>query len=113
MSNEDPWDDLPKGAYWKPENIGDTIAGTIVRKGLGTDYNNNLCPQLGLETADGERIVNAGQAQLKAKLMELKPKVGDKIRITFSSTEKAAKGDKKMFTVEHKAAEPVAATDLF
>jgi hypothetical protein len=114
-SIDDPWADVPSGDYWKADTIGAQIGGTIVRVGLGTDFNGNPCPQLVIDTADGEKTVNAGQANLKAQVMALdpRPKAGDKIRITFSSTQKAAKGDLKVFTIEHKVAEPASSQDLF
>lgn len=114
-TNEDPWADVPSGDFWKADQIGAQIAGVVVRIGLGTDFNGNACPQIVLETTDGEKTVNCGQANLKAQMMALnpRPKPGDKMRITFSSTEKATKGDIKIFTIEHKVAEPVATSDLF
>lgn len=114
---EDPWADVPSGDYWKADEIGARIAGTIIRVGLGTDFNGNPCPQLVIDTGgdEGEKTVNCGQANLKAQMMTLspRPKPGDKIRITYSSTQKAAKGDLKVFTIEHKVGEPVAADEIF
>jgi hypothetical protein len=115
MASEDPWADVPSGDYMKFDTVGARIAGTVVRIGLGTDFNGNPCPQIVLDTDDGEKTVNCGQANLKAQVMLLdpRPKPGDKMRITYSSTTKAAKGDLKVFTIEHKVSEPVAADDIF
>lgn len=112
---DDPWADVPSGDYWKADEIGARIAGTIVRVGLGTDFNGNACPQLVIETTEGDKTVNCGQANLKAQMMTLepRPKPGDKIQITYTGNQKAAKGDLKIFEIKHKVAEPVAADEIF
>lgn len=115
MASEDPWADVPSGDYIKFSEVGDKVVGVVLRIGLGSDFNGNPCPQIVLDTEDGEKTVNCGQANLKAQVMALdpRPKAGDKMRITFSETKPAAKGELKVFTVEHKVAEPIKSGDLF
>lgn len=117
MSDRDPFDGVTRGGgnYWKAENIGDTITGTVISVGTEKDMNDNIVPRILLDTADGEIIVKASQVQLKNKFLDLdpRPKPGDKMRIKFSGTEKAARGDMKVFTVEHKVGESVPADEIF
>ena len=88
MSN-DPWDGLPSGAYAKWENVGDTIVGDVIGKGLGTDLQGQPIPQIVLRTDSGDEVtVSASQAQLKSKLMEARPNVGDRVKITYTKSEK-------------------------
>lgn len=95
------WDDMAGGSFVKFVTPGDEAYGTITAVRPGTDFNGNPCPYLDLATEDGERTVSCGQANLKAQIVALKPRVGDTIRITFTHEEKAEKGMRKMFTVEH------------
>jgi hypothetical protein len=89
MSDQDPWDGLPNGAFVSWDNVGDEVVGDVIGKGMGQDFNGNPCPQLVIRTDDGaETTVTAGQAQLRAKLLEGKPQVGDRIRIVFTQSEK-------------------------
>jgi len=95
------WDDMASSAFVKFVEVGDEVYGTITAVRPGTDFNGNPCPYLDLVTEDGERTVSCGQANLKAQIVALKPRAGDTIRITFTHEEKAEKGMRKMFTVEH------------
>lgn len=108
-----PWDDLPKGNYWKAENVGDKIVGVIRTVGIGRDFNGDPCPELVVDTDDGEKTITCAQANLKAQIvaMDPRPKPGDKIGITFSGKERAALGEKKVFTIQLKAGEPVRVPD--
>lgn len=88
MSN-DPWDGLPNGKYVKWENIGDEVVGDVIGKGIGPDANGQDVPQLTIRKDDGEEVtITAGQAQLKAKLMEARPQIGDRIKIRYEKAEK-------------------------
>jgi hypothetical protein len=98
----------------------------------GTDFKNNICPQLiGTLVADcdtykdkgatkerleaGEMVtVNGGLANLKKGLLIADPKPGDLVRMTFVDTYKTAEGDGKVIKVEHARDEPaaVSADDL-
>jgi hypothetical protein len=90
-----------------------TVVGTFLSidaKG-GTDFNGNVCPLVVIEDDDGEtRKITVGQAGLKAKLWDAKPRPGDRVAIGWDGeTVKVDKGDMKVFTVEVKRAEAVAA----
>ena len=92
MSN-DPWDGLGNGNYAKWENVGDEITGDVVGKGKGTDLQGQEVPQIVVRLDDEREVtVTASQAQLRAKLMEARPQVGDRIRIKYTNTEKRDAG---------------------
>ena len=58
-------------------------------------------------------LLTAGQAQLKAKLLEARPMPGDRIRVTFDSVEKRGGGKTlKHFTVQLKKGGAKTATGL-
>lgn len=116
MSTEESWDDIPRGGgtYMRWDRVGDKVVGTITARRVGADFNGNPCPEIDVTTDDGEEItVGGGQANLKAQMLDLKPRVDDRISIEFSGEEKAEKGMKKIFTVKVKAAErtPAPAVD--
>lgn len=94
----DPWDTIPSGDFYQWENVGDSIAGDVIAKIIDKDFNGNPCPGLTLRLDDGEECrITAGQAQLRAKLLEAAPQVGDRIKITFTGEEKREKGKLKLF----------------
>lgn len=98
----DAWDDIPNtsGPFVKWENPGDSIIGTVTGIGTGTDMNGNTVPEITLTTDDGDdAILSASQAQLKAKLFDLRPQVGDRLSVVFTSLEKRALGSLKCFDV--------------
>lgn len=105
MPNNDPWDDIPKGDFWTWENPGEFLAGDIISKTIDEDFNGKPAPCLGIRQDDGtEVLLTAGQAQLKAKLLEAKPAVGDRIKITFTQVEKRGGGKTlKHFEVQLKS----------
>jgi hypothetical protein len=90
-----PWDDpsLSNGEFIKFENVGDQVVGNILDISIKTWDDGKKSPQLVLACDDGEeRILTAGQIQLKTKLAELRPSVGDRIKIVHTSVEKRAGG---------------------
>lgn len=102
------------GDFVKFDNIGDNVIGIIKEVREGKDFNGNPCPLLVLEVSDAgdEKTLTAGQVMLKAALAEKAPKVGDKVKITYSgvSEAKPGKAPAKVFTVDvkpgpHKLAE--------
>lgn len=105
MSNFN-WDEFKQTGDWvRFDNVGDGIIGVIKALRQGTDFNNNPCPELVIETEDGdEKTVTAGQVLLKAALAEKQPQVGDKIRIVYSGVgdAKPGKAPAKQFTVDVK-----------
>lgn len=78
--------------YVKFENIGDQVTGVIVDLGIQTWQDGSKSPKLTLRTTEGDRILTASQVQLKAKLGELRPNVGDTIKVSLAGVEKLAGG---------------------
>lgn len=110
----------PGGDYWKPANIGDQITGILSRVGETANYDNTgMIPEIVVTTDEGsDVIVQGSQVDLMVKLYDLgeqdRLNVGDRIRITFSSTVPTKKGSpKKVFSIDIKAGEPVKAEDVF
>lgn len=110
----------PGGDYWKPANIGDQITGHITTVREVPNYDNDgYIPEIVITTDEGsDVIVQGSQVDLMVKLYDLgeqdRLNLGDKIRITFSSTVPTKKGSpKKVFTIDIKAGEPVKAEDVF
>lgn len=92
MSN-DPWDGLPNGNFVKWETPGQSVVGKVLGKGVGKDLQGGDVPQMTIQLDDGSEVtVGASQAQLRAKLMEAKPNIGDRVKITFTHTEPRDKG---------------------
>lgn len=90
------WDDpeiRQGGDFFKFDQVGDSIAGTIsaVKKHRFDD--GKVAMQLHLTLADGtERTVTAGQVRLAAALAEQRPDTGDHISITYTQKEARAGG---------------------
>lgn len=85
----DEWDGLPNGNFAKWENEGDEIVGDVIGKGIGHDLQNNAVPELVIRLDNEEEVtVTASQAQLRAKLLEERPSVGDRVKITYTKSEK-------------------------
>lgn len=57
------------GSFAKFESVGDKVEGTVISAGLtsGSDFDNNPCPQITVNTADGPINVTCSNANLKAK----------------------------------------------
>lgn len=108
MSN-DPWAEMPRGdgSYIRWNDPGQQVVGTIVEMGVGNDINGNPCPQLTINTTDGDVIVTCSQAQLRSKVIEIHKtvtiRVGDKFAIVYTGNENRAGGKTlKCFDVSHK-----------
>lgn len=90
------WDDPDLrvgGEFFKFDNVGDSIAGTINAVRAHRFDDGSVAPQVMLTTDDGEeKTVTAGQVRLKAALAEQRPEAGDRITITFTENEKRAGG---------------------
>lgn len=111
-----PWDSVPSSdGYAKWTEPGDNVKGTVVDVGIGQDLNGNDAPQIIVETEAGTVTITASQAQLRAKLLDARPNVGDTIAVMFTGEEKRPGGKTlKEFDVAVKAgngkAAPAAAT---
>lgn len=78
--------------YVKFENVGDTVTGAIIDLGVQQWQDGSMSPKLTLRTTEGDRVLTASQVQLKSKLSELRPNVGDTIKVTLAGVEKLAGG---------------------
>jgi hypothetical protein len=86
--------------YVKFENVGDTVSGVIIDLGIQTWQDGSKSPKLTLRTADGDKVLTASQFQLKQKMAELRPEVGDSIKVTLEGVEKLQGGKTmKVFNV--------------
>lgn len=91
--------------YVKFENIGDTVTGVVVDLGVQTWQDGSKSPKLTLRTTEGDRILTASQVQLKQKLGELRPNVGDTIKVSLAGVDKLSGGKTlKKFEVNVKRA---------
>lgn len=82
--------------------IGDSVAGTITEIGMGQDFNGGPCPQLKIDTDEGEKTLTAGQRMLQVALAEKRPDVGDHVEITYydNGPGKPGRAPAKLFKVE-------------
>jgi hypothetical protein len=97
------------GDFFKFDNVGTSITGTIQAIKVHRWPDNKVSPQIYILKDDGEEeVVTAGQIQLQIKLKELRPNIGDRIKITFTEEEKRPMGKTlKHFDVQVKAANAV------
>lgn len=111
--------EVAQGVYVKFRDVGQVVAGTVVRYSAtgGVDLNGQPIPQLELDllstahTYDkddhrtdlsiGERvIISASQVNLRRGLEEANLKAGDRIRVEFDGTYSTAKGTGKSFKLK-------------
>ena len=87
---------------FKFTTIGDTITGVITAaKVITSDY--GRAPLLTITIDDVSRDVIVGQAQLRAKIADKRPQVGDTIRLAYTGTEDRGGGKTlKLFSVDVK-----------
>lgn len=111
------WDDpevKAGGDFVTFAEVGDSVAGEILAITKHTWPDGKVSPQLYLSTDDGERTLTAGQVQLKAKLAEVRPAVGDRIRIELTDIERRSGGKTlKHFSVQVKKHEPKVSAEDF
>ncbi len=68
---------------WDPDEPGETLVGTVEHLGE-TKLRDQWYPRVQVRTDGGDLVtVIATQKQLLAKLVTLKPKVGDRIKIRY------------------------------
>lgn len=95
--------------YIKFEEVGDTVTGVIIDLGVQVWQDGSKSPKLTLRTATGDKVLTASQVQLKTKMAELRPEIGDTIKVTLDGVEKLNAGKTmKMFSVAVKKASPTA-----
>lgn len=100
--------------FFKFEGIGDSISGTIVSIEEGKDFNQKACPELLIETDEGNKQVTCGQVMLQSALAEKEPEEGDFIAITYyaNGEGKPGRAPAKLFKVDVKRGGAVGAEDL-
>lgn len=90
------WDDPDLAVtdnFLRLDAEGDSFEGEISSLGTRTWDDGSKCPELGLVLPDGtEATWTAGQTQAKRKLAELRPEIGDYIRVLYQRQERRAGG---------------------
>jgi len=107
------WDDKEissTGDYVRFEAVGDGVEGIIrsLDRHTFTDDETGekrVTPKLTIECSDGtEKTLTAGQVRLRLRLVELRPEVGDYLKVTMTDLEKRGKKTLKHFDVIHRPA---------
>lgn len=97
------------GDFVKFENVGDEIVGQIVEIRTHT-FDEKKGPVVLVDMrpqAGGDLVTLAvDKVDLRVKVAQLSPQVGDLLAAKFTGTEKTPNGTKKVFAVKHKRAEP-------
>lgn len=113
--------DVPQGRFigWGKKGQQVTIDVLDYQPNGGTDFNNNQCPLVTGTLVDdcdnytdkgtkherlkaGELVsVTCGQANLRKGMLACDPKRGDLVRLTYTDTYTASKGEGKVIEVEH------------
>jgi len=92
------------GSYVKWGEPGESHTGIIVSFDLegGTDFNQEVVPQLVLSVDGDNKIINGSQARLRQRMRDGAPKlkVGHLCRVTFTGWYEASKGQGKDFSIE-------------
>lgn len=79
--------------YWDSPQVGDSLAGVLTAIEQGTTREGDEYPILVLETPEADTIrVRASRTQLRAKLREKNPKIGDTVALRFDGMKRSAKG---------------------
>lgn len=93
MSVWDEPDMRPDSNFVKFETIGDKVVGDIDGITIHTFPDGKRAPKLFIRDDSGEvQTLTAGQFELKTKLAELRPDVGDRIAIVYTASEKLEGG---------------------
>lgn len=107
------WDDPDidtGGGYFRFDNPGDKVAGHITAMSIRRFQDGQASPQLTF-AADGtgeEVIVTAGSAELKGKLRDARPAVGDWVSIELTAlTPKPGRSPQKHWEVQHRPVQKV------
>jgi len=100
------------GEFVKFKEIGDMVTGTIVAI-RSWKQDDEEVPFIDIEPRGGGDVVtlSVDKVDLRYKLAELEPDVGDDLRVRFTGTQKVANGTKKVFEVQHRRAVPKPAHD--
>jgi hypothetical protein len=89
----DYWSRHQLASRWvRWDEPGDSITGKVVELRDGQGYKGDSVPELLLDTVDGEKILTAGQVDLRKGLSAAQPEVGDEITIRFTGYGQAKGG---------------------
>lgn len=93
------WEEVEDAAFFKFENIGDTVEGTLVGTSSKSDqYGFGMYT---LEQPDGKNVRFHGAAQLDPMMLSVK--TGEYIKVEYVDNQKRPKGDMKVFKVYRSA----------
>lgn len=114
MSDKFDWSPFKGGTgeFVKFEQVGDMVTGSIVGIRAHTfDADKGPVPLIDIEPRGGGDPVtlSVDKVDLRFKLAEIDPQIGDDLRVKFTGTQKVANGTKKVFEVQHRRAEPLPA----
>lgn len=88
------WDQFTTSSdYVKFDNPGDSVAGKVLELTTHSFDDGNIVPKFVIVTDSGDTVtMTAGQVQLKSKLREARPEVGDHLTVIYVRSEKRAGG---------------------
>jgi hypothetical protein len=86
--------------WFKFEQVGDRVAGTLVSVEEGVGQDGGAYPILNLDTNEGDRRVRASQYQLKELLDRENPEDGDFLEIELIGFTSVAMGKMKDFVLK-------------
>jgi len=106
MSETFSWEPF-EGDRWSPENVDDTIVGTVIGIRVESGKAGDV-PVVTLQTDDGDKKeVWASPTMLKQALATEKPQQGDKLAIKLTELRQVGQPSPlKVFAVKVKRAEP-------
>ncbi len=93
--NDTTTTNAPEG--WRPEP-GDMLVGTVAAVSRAwSDWSNSFYPLVTIKDEDGKHTdVHAFHHTLKSRLMEVKPKVGERIEVVYEGKTKTKDGKREV-----------------
>ena len=91
------YDEIEDPDFFKFEDIGDSVEGTLIDVGTSDQYGFGLYT---IEKADETQIRFHGSSILDARMKQVN--IGDYVRIKYMDVEKRPKGDMKLFSVKRR-----------
>lgn len=88
------------------DTVGQQVTGTVTAIRTYEFEPGKPVPILDLETDDGDVSVSVDKVDLRRKIVEASPQVGDRVRITFVETVRRERGTLKVFDVQVRRAVP-------
>jgi len=92
----DNWEEVEAANFIKFDNIGDSVEGQLIDRGKSDSYGFGL-----FTVQQGEESQRFhGSAQLDDLMLGVN--IGDYIKVTYVDSQKAKKGEMKLFTVQRR-----------